>query len=92
MNMIRRGGSLSPFPHRNPARADRVKGRKMATVAKCKFDLEVCGGTYVDEPCVIDGNLVSGRTFHDNGHYEEPARRNPGFRKPQSLGPTDDSP
>ena len=28
-----------------PARADRVRGRRMATVAKCQFDLEVCGGT-----------------------------------------------
>jgi protease I len=55
-----------------PARADRVRGRKMATVAKCKFDLEICGGTYVNEACVIDGNLVSGRTFHDNGHYIGP--------------------
>ena len=36
---------------------------------KCKFDLEICGGTFVDEPCVVDGNLVSGRTFHDNGQY-----------------------
>ena len=52
-----------------PAYADCVRGRKMATVGKCKFDLEVCGGTFVDEPCVIDGNLVSGRTFHDNGYY-----------------------
>jgi protease I len=52
-----------------PARADRVRGRRMATVPKCKFDLEICGGTFVDEPCVVDGNLVSGRTFHDNGHY-----------------------
>jgi protease I len=55
-----------------PARADCVKGRRMATVAKCKFDLEVCGGIYVNEPCVIDGNLISGRTFHDNGHYIGP--------------------
>ena len=55
-----------------PARADRVRGRKMATVAKCQFDLEVCGGIYVNEPCVVDGNLVSGRTFHDNGHYLGP--------------------
>ena len=55
-----------------PAYADCVKGRKMATVPKCQFDLEVCGGTFVDEPCVIDGNLVSGRTFHDNGHYVGP--------------------
>ena len=52
-----------------PARAGCVKGRRMATVAKCKFDLEVCGGIYVNEPCVIDGNLVSGRTFHDHGKY-----------------------
>jgi len=55
-----------------PARADCVKGRRMATVPKCKFDLEICGGIFVDEPCVIDGNLVSGRTFHDNGHYMGP--------------------
>jgi protease I len=44
----------------------------MATVRKCKFDLEVCGGTFVDEPCVIDGNLISGRTYHDHGHYIGP--------------------
>jgi len=52
-----------------PAAAGCVKGKRMATVPKCKFDLEVCGGTFVDEPCVIDGNLVSGRTFHDHGYY-----------------------
>jgi protease I len=52
-----------------PAYADCVRGRKMATVAKCRFDLESCGGIYVDAPCVVDGNLVSGRTYHDNGHY-----------------------
>lgn len=52
-----------------PAYADCVRGRRMATVPKCQFDLEVCGGTFVNEPCVVDGNLVSGRTFHDHGHY-----------------------
>lgn len=55
-----------------PARAGCVDGRRMATVPKCKFDLEICGGIFVDEPCVIDGNLVSGRTYHDNGHYIGP--------------------
>jgi protease I len=55
-----------------PAYARCVEGRRMATVPKCKFDLEVCGGIFVDEPCVIDGNLVSGRTFHDNGQYIGP--------------------
>ena len=52
-----------------PARADCVKGRRMATVPKCQFDLEVCGGTFVNEPCVIDGNLISGRTWLDHGKY-----------------------
>ena len=52
-----------------PAYAGCVKGRRMATVPKCKFDLEVCGGIFVDEPCVVDGNLVSGRTYHDHGRY-----------------------
>jgi len=52
-----------------PAYAGCVEGRRMATVAKCQFDLEVRGGTFVDEPCVVDGNLVSGRTYHDNGKY-----------------------
>jgi protease I len=52
-----------------PAYADCVQGRRMATVPKCRFDLEICGGTFVDAPCVVDGNLVSGRTFHDHGYY-----------------------
>jgi hypothetical protein len=24
------------------------------------------GGTYVDQPCVLDGHMVSARTWHDN--------------------------
>ena len=52
-----------------PARADCIRGRRMTSVAKCRFDIEVCGGIYVDAPCVVDGNLVSGRTFHDHGKY-----------------------
>ncbi len=55
-----------------PAYAGCVRGRRMATVPKCRFDLEVAGGIFVDEPCVVDGNLVSGRTFHDHGHYVGP--------------------
>jgi len=68
-----------------PAYADCVRGRRMATVPKCQFDLESCGGTFVDEPCVVDGNLISGRTYRDNGHFlgawikllEEAATRQP---------------
>ena len=55
-----------------PAYAGCVTGRRMATVPKCRFDLEVAGGIFVDEPCVIDDNLVSGRTYHDSGHFVGP--------------------
>ncbi len=52
-----------------PAYAGVLKGRRMATVKKCAHDLEVCGGIFEDAPCVIDRNLVSGRTWHDHGKY-----------------------
>ena len=45
------------------------RSRRIAAVGKCRFDVEVCGGIFVNEPCVEDGNLVSGRTFHDHGKY-----------------------
>lgn len=52
-----------------PAYAGCVRGRRVATVPKCRFDLEVCGGIFVNEACVVDGNLVSGRTYHDHGQF-----------------------
>lgn len=51
------------------AAAGVVKGRRMATVPKCRFDVEICGATFVDQGCVRDGNLVSARTWHDNALY-----------------------
>jgi len=47
------------------AKADVIRGKKMATVGKCQFDIEVCGATFVDEPAVRDGNMLSARTWHD---------------------------
>jgi protease I len=35
-------------------------------VAKCALDITSFDGIYVDAPCVVDGNLVSARTWHDN--------------------------
>ena len=55
-----------------PAYAGCLQGRRIATVAKCRHDVGSAGGIYVDEPCVVDGNLVSGRTYHDNGRYLGP--------------------
>lgn len=48
------------------AAADVIRGREVTTVAKCKFDCEFSGGTYVDREVVVSGNLVTCRTWHDN--------------------------
>jgi protease I len=48
------------------AAADIIKGRRITTVRKCKFDAELCGATFVDAEVVVDGNLVCARTWHDN--------------------------
>jgi len=48
------------------AAAGVLQGRTMTTVAKCKLDVTAFGGKYVDQPCVVDGNMVSARTWHDN--------------------------
>ena len=48
------------------AAADVIRGREVTTVAKCKFDAEFSGGTYVDREVVVSGNLVTARTWHDN--------------------------
>ena len=34
----------------------------MTTVAKCALDATSFGARYVDQPCVVDGNLVTART------------------------------
>ncbi len=51
------------------AKAGVITGKRITTVAKCRFDAEVCGATYVDEPVVVDGNMVTARTFHDNTQW-----------------------
>jgi len=43
-----------------------IKGRTVTTVAKCAMDCEQGGAKYVDQPVVVDGNLVTARTWHDN--------------------------
>jgi protease I len=48
------------------AAADVIRGREVTTVAKCKLDCELSGGTYVDREVVVSGNIVTCRTWHDN--------------------------
>jgi protease I len=51
------------------AAAGVIAGKRMATVAKCRLDIELCGATFVDEGCVRHGNMVSGRTYRDQHLY-----------------------
>jgi protease I len=46
-----------------------ISGKRMATIPKCRFDIEVCGATFVDEGCVRSGNMVSGRGWFDQHLY-----------------------
>jgi protease I len=48
------------------AAAGVLTGRTMTTVAKCALDITQFGGSYVNQPVVVDGHLVSARTWHDN--------------------------
>ncbi len=48
------------------AAAGVLQGRTMTTVAKCALDITQFGGHYGDCDCMVDGNLVSGRTWHNN--------------------------
>jgi protease I len=48
------------------ATAGVIRGKQVTTVAKCRFDAEVCGATYVNKEVVVAGNLVTSRTWHDN--------------------------
>jgi len=49
------------------AAAGVLNGRKMTTVAKCALDITQFGGEYLNQPLVIDGNLISCRSWHDYG-------------------------
>lgn len=48
------------------AAANCLGGRKATTVPKCELDVTTVGGVYINEPVVVDGNLVTARTWHDN--------------------------
>jgi protease I len=46
-----------------------IRGRTVTTVAKCALDAEQGGAKYVDKPFVVDGNLVTARTWHDSAPF-----------------------
>lgn len=46
--------------------ADLIQGRTVTTVAKCALDARQGGATYVNRETVVDGRIVTARTWHDN--------------------------
>jgi protease I len=49
--------------------ADCIRGRTVTTVAKCALDAAQGHARYVDDAAVVDGNLVTARTWHDNAPF-----------------------
>ena len=46
-----------------------IGGKTVTTVAKCAMDAEQGGATYTNQEVVIDGNIVTARTWHDNAPF-----------------------
>jgi len=42
-----------------------LKGKKVTTIPKCRFDATACGGVFVTDPVVRDGNLLCARGKKD---------------------------
>lgn len=52
-----------------PVSAGMLKGRRVTCVRAIKDDVVNAGAEYVDEPVVVDGNLISSRTPSDLPHF-----------------------
>lgn len=46
--------------------ANCIQGRTVTTVAKCAYDAQQGGANYVNREVVVDRNIVTARTWHDN--------------------------
>lgn len=46
-----------------------IQGKTVTTVAKCALDAQQGGATYVNKEVVLDGNIVTARTWHDNAPF-----------------------
>lgn len=51
--------------------ADVLKGRTLTAVKKVRDDVKNAGGNYVDEPLVVDGNLITSRVPGDLPVFNE---------------------
>lgn len=51
--------------------ADVLRGRTLTSVNKIRDDVRNAGGNYVDEPLVVDGNLITSRVPADLPRFNE---------------------
>jgi len=71
LNLVRgifeKGGIVAFICHAGwvPISAGILKGKRVTGVRAIKDDLVNAGATYLDEPVVVDGNLISSRTPAD---------------------------
>lgn len=49
-----------------------LNGRRSAASPALAVDVETAGGTYVDGPDVVDGNLVTGQAWRDHPQWFRP--------------------
>lgn len=61
------GGIVGAICHAGwvPISAKIVRGRRLTSVSAIRDDLENAGATWVDEPCVVDGRLVTAQVPKD---------------------------
>jgi len=66
-----RGGVVAFICHAGwvPISAGILKGRRVTGVSAIKDDLVNAGATYVDEPVVVDGKMISSRTPADLPYF-----------------------
>jgi len=65
------GGIVAAICHAGwvPISAGILKGKRATCFSAIKDDLINAGATYVDEPVVVDGNLITSRTPADLPHW-----------------------
>lgn len=65
--------------------ADCIRGKRVTTVPKCALDAQQGGAIYVDQPVVVDGDLVTARGYQDNTellrHFCQMLRRDEAARQ-----------
>jgi protease I len=64
------------------------RGLKLTCYENVRFELESCGGTWVNEPCVRDGRIITAQTWQSHAEfYREIVAQLPAGPEPRRTGP-----